>query len=87
MMNYLFFRGRILAKHINVRIEHIKHSNCRLDFVKRMKENEELKAKARAEGTKVDLKRKPLGPRDAHFVSTRNNEPQIVTPIYYRFYA
>merc|ERR1712044_108561 len=29
-------RGEILAKRINVRIEHVKHSNCRLDFLKRV---------------------------------------------------
>merc|ERR1712121_124187 len=33
--------GRILAKRLNVRIEHIKHSSCRLDFLRRVKENEE----------------------------------------------
>ncbi|XP_026686352.1 phosphoribosylformylglycinamidine synthase [Diaphorina citri] len=32
-------RTRIIPKRINVRIEHIKHSKCREDFLKRVKEN------------------------------------------------
>merc|ERR1711953_869514 len=32
--------GRIIPKRINVRIEHIKHSKCRDDFLRRVKENE-----------------------------------------------
>nr|ABX44823.1 putative 60S ribosomal protein RPL21 [Flustra foliacea] len=80
-------RGRILPKRINLRVEHIKHSNCRLDFLKRMKENEELKTLARDEGRKVNLKRQPVGPRPAHFVSAKNNAPQIVEPIRYEFIA
>ena len=28
------FRGRIFAKRINVRIEHVRHSKCRDDFLR-----------------------------------------------------
>ena len=52
-----------------------------------MQENEEKKAQARAEGRKVNLKRQPVGPRPAHFVSSKNNAPQIVEPIRYEFIA
>lgn len=83
----LYYRGRILAKKLNIRIEHIKHSNCRLDFLKRMKDNEAKKVEARAAGTKVQLKRQPTGPRPAHFVNARTNKPQIVEPIRYEFIA
>ena len=81
------YRGRILAKKLNIRIEHIKHSNCRLDFLKRMQENEAKKVEARAANTKVQLKRQPLAPREAHFVKTRTNKPQIIEPIRYEFIA
>ena len=50
-------RGRIIAKRINVRIEHIKHSNCRLEFLKRMKENEQKKKEANKKGIKAQYKR------------------------------
>ena len=52
-----FFRHKILAKRINVRIEHIKHSNCRLDFLKRVQENSDKKKEAKAQGVKFNLKR------------------------------
>ena len=32
-------KNRILAKKINVRIEHIQHSKCRQDFLRRVEEN------------------------------------------------
>ena len=40
-------------------------------------------AEAKAAGTFVCLKRVPVGPRPAHFVSMKNNEPVLVTPIPY----
>ncbi|KAI8761489.1 60S ribosomal protein L21 [Biomphalaria glabrata] len=49
--------NRIIPKKINVRIEHIKHSNCRLDFLKRVKRNEELKREAKEKGIKANTKR------------------------------
>merc|ERR1711894_724809 len=36
-------KGKILAKKINVRVEHVKHSKCRDDFLKKVKENERKK--------------------------------------------
>ena len=32
-------RGDIMAKRINVRVEHVKPSKCRDDFLRRVKEN------------------------------------------------
>ena len=53
----LYYRGRILPKRINVRVEHVKHSNCRLDFLKRRKENDEKRKEAKEKGIKVKCKR------------------------------
>lgn len=50
-------RGKILAKRINVRIEHIKHSKSRDSFLQRVKENEKKKVEAKKQGTWVELKR------------------------------
>ncbi|TRY73216.1 hypothetical protein TCAL_01951 [Tigriopus californicus] len=33
-------KGRILPKRISIRIEHVTHSKCRTDFLKRVKANE-----------------------------------------------
>lgn len=53
----VFDRGRILAKRINVRIEHVKHSKSRDSFLQRVKENEAKKMEAKEKGSWVELKR------------------------------
>ena len=59
MCKYYVYRDstRIIAKKINLRIEHVKHSNCRLDFLNRMKENEQRKRQAKEQGIRVICKR------------------------------
>ena len=49
--------NRIIPKKINLRVEHVKHSNCRLDFLKRVKANEEKKRMAKEKGVLVQCKR------------------------------
>ena len=44
--------NRIIEKRVNLRIEHVKHSKCRDDFLKRVKQNAELKKEAKAKGGK-----------------------------------
>ncbi|KAG4104056.1 60S ribosomal protein L21-A [Neocallimastix lanati (nom. inval.)] len=75
--------NRFIEKRINVRIEHIKHSKCRLDFLNRVKKNAELKAAAKAAGTRVNVCRQPEQPREARFVSTKGNTPKTVAPVPY----
>ena len=50
-------RGKILAKKINVRIEHVKHSKSRDSFLQRVKANEKKKIDAKEKGAWVELKR------------------------------
>ncbi|GBN02821.1 60S ribosomal protein L21 [Araneus ventricosus] len=81
-------RTRIIPKRINVRVEHIRHSKCRKDFLERVKVNDMKKREAKEKGIKIDtLKRQPKQPKTAHFVSTKNNEPQYLEPIPYEFIA
>uniref|UniRef100_T1ITJ6 Large ribosomal subunit protein eL21 n=1 Tax=Strigamia maritima TaxID=126957 RepID=T1ITJ6_STRMM len=80
-------KGRILAKRINVRVEHLNHSKCRQDFLTRMKENERIKRDFKKTRKYVECKRQPTQPREAHFVRTKNNEPQLLEPIPYEFMA
>ncbi|EHA97802.1 60S ribosomal protein L21, partial [Heterocephalus glaber] len=63
-------KGKILAKRINVRIEHIKHSKSQDSFLKRVKENGQKKKEAKEKGTWVQLKHQPAPPREVHFVRT-----------------
>ncbi|KAH0518444.1 60S ribosomal protein L21 [Microtus ochrogaster] len=80
-------KGKILAKRINVRIEHIKHSKSRDSFLKGMKENDQKKKEAKEKGTWVQLKRQPAPPREAHFVRTTRKEPELLEPIPFEFVA
>merc|ERR1711972_1314266 len=87
IVNKSLIKGKIYAKKINVRIEHVKHSKSRDSFLQRVKENEKRKLEAKQKGTWVELKRQPAPPREAHFVSTKKNEPQLLEPIPYEFMA
>ncbi|CAG8438245.1 8892_t:CDS:2 [Diversispora eburnea] len=76
--------NRYIEKRVNIRIEHIKHSKCRDDFLRRVKENAIKKKEAIAKGDKsINLKRQPAQPRTCHFVSTKKNFPTTITPIPY----
>ena len=46
-------RNRIIEKRINVRIEHVKHSNSRLDFLNRLKRIELLKKDAKEKNIRL----------------------------------
>ncbi|XP_033620000.1 60S ribosomal protein L21-like [Fukomys damarensis] len=74
-------KGEILAKRINVRIEHIKHSKSRDSFLKRVEENDRKKKEAKEKGTWVQLTRQPAPPREAHFLRTSGKEPELVEPV------
>lgn len=65
-------RGKILKKRIHVRIEHVRPSNCRKEYLKRVKENLEHKQAVRA-GTaeRKSLKRQPGQPRAGYHVEAR----------------
>ena len=56
-------RNRIIEKRINVRIEHVKHSNSRLDFLNRLKRIELLKKDAKEKNIRlkdIQLKRQVI---------------------------
>ena len=81
-------RGKILPKRICVRIEHVKHSQCRKDFLDRVHANEVKKTEAKATGQKgAPCKRFPKPPKGARTVSTADNEPQLLAPIPFEFMA
>eukprot|EP00158_Paraphelidium_tribonemae_P000547 Partr_v1_DN22778_c0_g1_i1_m37637 putative ribosomal protein len=76
-------RSRYMEKRINLRIEHVKHSKCRDDFLKRVKENALKKKESRAKGEVALVKRQPIFPRTAHVVATKDNAPETVYPVAY----
>lgn len=87
-------RNRIIPKRINVRVEHVKHSKCREDFLQRMKRNDELKRvyreelKAGKKPARPTLKRFPKQPREGEFVRVnRYCKPRELTPKSYELIA
>ena len=50
-------KGKILPKRISVRIEHVKHSQCRKDFLDRVHANEVKKREQKVTGKHVECKR------------------------------
>eukprot|EP00729_Bicosta_minor_P011640 gene11640-12321_t len=79
-------KNRILAKRINVRIEHIQHSTSRTGFLTRAAANDAKKAVATAAGEKVgDMRRIAKLPEVAKFVSTKGNAVQELRPIAFDF--
>jgi len=80
--------GRVIAKRINIRTEHVRPSGCRKDFLKRKEYNEAARRQYKITGKWQGLlKRQPKAPREAHIVSTKNNTPQDVMVIPYEFVA
>lgn len=75
--------NRIIPKRINLRIEHVKHSKCRDDFLNRVKDNALKKKEAREKGQVALVKRQPVKPRTAHHVSTKDNAPETIYPVAY----
>ncbi len=73
----LLGRGRIIPKRINVRIEHVKHSNCRLDFLERVKRNEEIKRDAKEKGVKAKCKRQVSGQNIGHVQEKKNRSASV----------
>ena len=73
--------GRIARKRIHVRIEHVQHSRCREDFLKRRAENDAAKVEAKKAGKTVVTKRTVAGPRDGF--TLENVQSTILTPIPY----
>ena len=74
--------NRYIEKRVNVRIEHVKLSRSREEFLNRVKENAAKKKKAKEEGTHMHLKRQPVMPRTARKVEVGEGVETIV-PIPY----
>ena len=68
---------------MNLRIEHVKHSKCRLDFIRRVKDNAQKRKEAKESGQAVTLKRLPEQPKSSFYVSTKNNKPITISPVPY----
>jgi large subunit ribosomal protein L21e len=75
--------NRYMEKRINVRIEHVRMSRSREDFLKRVKANFALQQKAKETGEPQQLKRVPKQPQGERTVSLKDNKPENITPVPY----
>jgi len=74
---------RYIEKRVNLRVEHVRKSRSRDEFLRRVKTNVEKRKQAKESGETVQLKRKPTVPREARTIDARNNKPETITPIPY----
>ncbi|KAG6917383.1 hypothetical protein DXG01_002762 [Tephrocybe rancida] len=80
---YKVVGNRYIEKRVNLRVEHVRHSKCRQEFLDRVKSNHEAHVEAKAKGVRVNLRRIPALPREARTVSTAENAPQTMVPVRY----
>lgn len=73
-----------MEKRLNIRIEHVRHSKCREDFIRRVKANAGAKKDAKASGEQVNVKRVPALPRTSKTISVgKENAIETLRPIAY----
>lgn len=78
-------RNRVLVKRVNVRVEHVRHSKCRQEFLDRVQRNDKIKRDAKASGKKADIaliKRFPVAPKAGYVVAAESahGTPVMVAP-------
>lgn len=73
--------NRYIEKRINVRIEHVRKSRSRDDFIRRVKENAQKKKEMKEGGKQYYLKRLPVMPRDSRVVE--KSKPESIAPVAY----
>ncbi|WFD26573.1 60S ribosomal protein L21A [Malassezia nana] len=78
--------NRKMEKRVNLRVEHVRHSKCRDNFVNRVKANAAAKREAKEKGEHVNLKRQPALPREAHTIAVAGNKPVTLAPQPYDTY-
>merc|ERR1712157_668111 len=64
-------RGDIIAKRVNLRVDHVKHSKSRLSFIERVHKNEAVRKANKEAGVFTPLKRIPAQPIKSHVVRVR----------------
>ena len=70
-------RNRVEKKRVNIRIEHIRPSKCRTDFLARVQRVDKIKRDAKKKGEKVPIgliKRFPAAPKAGYVVSAKDSK-------------
>lgn len=78
-------RNRVEKKRVNVRVEHIRPSKCRQDFLNRVQEHDKIKRDAKKAGTRAPIeliKRFPRQPKAGYTVKVdEESAPQTIHAI------
>jgi large subunit ribosomal protein L21e len=79
-------RNRIMKKRINLRVEHVHPSKCRLDFLARVQKNDAIKRQAKKEGKvlPIEMLKRFFGtPKGAFTVpaASAHGLPTLVAPL------
>ncbi|TRM70533.1 ribosomal protein L21e-domain-containing protein [Schizophyllum amplum] len=83
---YKVVGNRYMEKRVNLRVEHVRHSKCRQEFIDRVKSNHEKGVAAKEKGERINLRRVPALPREARTISVTDNAPQTMRPVRYETY-
>lgn len=74
-------KHRLVQKRFHAKVEHVRPSNSRKDFLNRVMENDLKRKEAKAKGVMYQAKRQPKGPKPAHTVTVDpKNRPEMVMP-------
>eukprot|EP00800_Vazella_pourtalesii_P007464 TRINITY_DN2004_c0_g1_i1.p1 TRINITY_DN2004_c0_g1~~TRINITY_DN2004_c0_g1_i1.p1 ORF type:complete len:161 (+),score=20.72 TRINITY_DN2004_c0_g1_i1:59-541(+) len=79
--------NRIIPKRVNVRVEHVKHSKCRDDFLKRVKENAEKRKLHKETKQFYPMKRQIAGPVKGFTFKMKGQQPVLLRPAPYQLLA
>mmetsp|Transcript_27206 Transcript_27206/g.66188 ORF Transcript_27206/g.66188 Transcript_27206/m.66188 type:complete len:165 (+) Transcript_27206:358-852(+) len=72
--------NRIMKKRIHVRMEHLKHSTCRKEFLDRVAQNKRIAALAKEKKVQVNLKREAaLQPKGQQVIGVKSTNNAVET--------
>jgi len=76
--------NRIIPKRIHVRVEHVRMSSSREAFRSRVRANDEAKRAAKANNTRVNVKRINTQPRTENVVVLSKTSIEFMNPVKFR---
>ncbi|KAJ7292470.1 YBR191Wp-like protein, partial [Mycena rebaudengoi] len=82
---YKVVGNRYIEKRVNLRVEHVRHSKCRQEFLDRVKRNHHAHVEAKEKGGKcLSFPRRPkTHPRAPARGTHSRNAPQTIVPVPY----